>query len=263
MNKIHKLFATIGVILFLFTIMPSANAVNESNKTNCLYQISTLQALIQGAYDGETAVKDLLMHGDIGLGTFDGLDGEMIIIDGKAYKAKADGKVEEAKKDEKIPFANTAFIGNTKEKAVSFNEGYEDLKRQLNNLYPMQNMPTVFYMQGEFINVTYRSVPKQKKPYPKLTEVVKHQTIFTKEKIKGTIVGFRFPSYMQDINANGYHLHFISADKKFGGHFLNAQGGYAKVKAKNLNSFNMVIPEHINAITLDKIKPQDVTSVEK
>jgi len=62
-----------------------------SPKSNTLFQTSTISALLEGVYDGETTYKALKQYGDFGLGTFDGLDGEMIGLEGKFYQVKADG----------------------------------------------------------------------------------------------------------------------------------------------------------------------------
>lgn len=260
MKNLYKLLIIIGIILLSFI---AANFLNGSRKPDALYQISTLQALIQGGYDGETTISDLVKHGDYGLGTFDGLDGEMIVLDGKVYKGKVDGKIYAVKQNEITPFANVAFIKTNKEKIVSFAGGYKNLKNQLNHLYQTGNIPIVFYAKGDFKNLTYRSVPKQKKPYFALTEVVKEQAIFKKENISGFIIGFYFPPYMKDINANGYHLHFISSDKKYGGHLLNVEAGNIKVKAQKLDCFSVLLPNNIEGINLKKSKSQDVATVEK
>lgn len=261
MKNIYKLL--IIICIFLTTLLFSIFPLFKANTSASLYQVSTLQALIRGGYDGGITIKNLLKHGDNGLGTFDGLDGEMIIIDGKVYKGKIDGKIYRVQDNERTPFANIAFIKINEEKQFSFQGGYENLKTQLNKFYPMGNMPIVFSINGDFENITYRSVPMQKKPYPPLTEVVKKQSVFNKSKIKGTIVGFRFPSYMTDINANGYHLHFISQDKKYGGHLLNVESGNIKVKAQNLNGIEIFLPKSINSINLEQSKSQDVDIVEK
>lgn len=261
MKNIYKLLIIICIVST--TLIVSIFPLFKANTPETLYQVSTLQALIRGGYDGGITIKDLLKHGANGLGTFDGLDGEMIIIDGKVYKGKIDGKIYRVKDNECTPFANIAFIKINQEKQISFNGGYENLKTQLNKFYPMGNMPTVFYINGDFKNLTYRSVPMQKKPYPPLTEVVKKQSVFNKSNIKGTIVGFRFPSYMKDINANGYHLHFISQDKNFGGHLLSVEAGSINVKAQNLNGIEIFLPKSINAINLEQSKSQDIDIVEK
>ena len=57
-----------------------------------LYQTSTINALLNGVYDGEVTFQELKEHGNFGLGTVDALDGEMIALDGKFYQIKTDGK---------------------------------------------------------------------------------------------------------------------------------------------------------------------------
>jgi acetolactate decarboxylase len=42
-----------------------------------LYQISTSSALVEAVYGGSVYSSVLLEHGDFGLGTFEGLDGEI------------------------------------------------------------------------------------------------------------------------------------------------------------------------------------------
>lgn len=69
-----------------------------------LFQYNTLGALMAGLYGGTLTVGELLEHGDLGLGTLDSIDGELIVLDGKAYQAKgSEGKVEvvEVSPDEK------------------------------------------------------------------------------------------------------------------------------------------------------------------
>ena len=58
-----------------------------------LFQVSTTGALVQGVYNEAVTVGGLRTHGDFGLGTFEGLDGEMVVLDGKFYQAHADGSI--------------------------------------------------------------------------------------------------------------------------------------------------------------------------
>ena len=234
----------------------------SSEESDALYQVSTLQALIVGEYDGAITADTLDDYGEVGLGTFDGLDGEMVIIDGKIYKARVDGSVQEVPKDETIPFANIAYIKNDEEIKLSFNGGYEELKAQLDELFPESNMPVAFSITGEFKNIEYRSVPAQEKPYPALTEVVKNQTVFFEESIKGTLVGFRFPSLMGEMNAVGYHIHFISDDRSKGGHLLNVESGETIVLGEELEEFHVIFPDNLKDVNLD-VSEEDVEAVEK
>ena len=46
-----------------------------------LFQVSTIDALMQGVFDGFYSFNDLMAQGDFGIGTFDALEGEMIALD--------------------------------------------------------------------------------------------------------------------------------------------------------------------------------------
>lgn len=249
------------VIILVIVLSLLAGCSTKQNEDS-LYQVSTLQALIVGQYDGAVSADTLDNHGDIGLGTFDGLDGEMIVIDGKIYKARVDGTVLEVDSEETTPFANVAYINNSEEVSISFDGGYDSLKAELNDLFKEGNMPVVFSISGEFKNIEYRSVPEQQKPYPALTEVVANQTIFFEENMSGTLVGFRFPEFMNDMNAVGYHLHIISDDRTKGGHLLNVESGNVKVLGEELESFYVVFPETLKDADLN-VDKEDVEAVEK
>jgi len=227
-----------------------------------LFQVSTLQALMQGDYVGALTVEELIGHGDTGLGTFDGLDGEMIVLDGVVYKAAYDGTVTAVAETETVPFANVAFLGEWESIDTSFTGGYDGLLEVLTTSVPERNMPVVFRVTGTFSNVEVRSVPKQQEPYPPLTEVVKNQAVFTCMQTEGAVVGFRFPSYMGDINTTGYHLHFLSADCTFGGHLLNIESGEITIQYCELNTFNMVLPDSISLYDVTETTESDIQAVE-
>ena len=255
--SVSKIF----VAVFLVVFSEISFAAEKSNAGNSLFQVSTLQALISGDYDGSITLEDLLKRGNTGLGTFDKLDGEMIIWEGEAYKARIDGKIYRVNRKQKIPFANIAYIDNAEYKKASFSSGYDSLKEKLDNLFPAVNFPVVFLIKGEFTDLVYRSVPAQHKPYPPLTEVVKEQAIFRKDKINGILVGFRFPSYMKGINIHGYHLHFISADKKTGGHLFKVATGKLDIKGKYLDYLEVLLPDSFKSSNKDM--SSDNTAVNK
>ena len=228
-----------------------------------LYQVSALQALMQGDYYGVVPVETLLTRGDTGLGTFDALDGEMVVLDGVAYRAAYDGSIAAAAADELSPFANVAFIGDGETFSASFEGGYDGLLSALSAIVPDRNLPVVFRVAGVFTGVKVRSVPKQAEPYPPLTEVVKNQAVFQKEQAEGVIVGFRFPAYMGELNTVGYHLHFLSADLTFGGHLLDVSSGTAEVRANELNEFSMVLPDTLSLYNVAATTDGDIETVEQ
>jgi len=62
-------------------------------------------------------------------------------------------------------------------------------------------------------------VPKVKRLFKDgLDVLIPNRPVFEAENISGTLVGFYCPDYIGNINAKGHHFHFISDDKKWGGH---------------------------------------------
>lgn len=78
-------------------------------KHTTLYQHGTLALLVPGLLKGTMTMGDLLKHGDTGIGTGEGLDGELIILNGKPYQVAADGKVNVVPDSFTMPFANIHY----------------------------------------------------------------------------------------------------------------------------------------------------------
>ena len=97
---------------------------------------------------------------------------------------------------------------------------YEALVAFLDRLVSGEAPCYAVRVDGWFSYVKTRSVPRQRKPYPPLAQVVEHQPTFELLDVSGSLVGFRFPHYAQGLNVAGYHLHFITAERSAGGHVL-------------------------------------------
>ncbi len=83
------------------------------SETIKLFQYNTLSALFAGLYGGTLKIKDLLQYGDHGIGTLNAIDGELIVIDGKAYQTKSEnGQVQviEVDPNEKVPMLRSFLI---------------------------------------------------------------------------------------------------------------------------------------------------------
>jgi len=236
------------VIMGLLAIS-AANAQNSlilnNNNDDSMYQVSLLQAFMHGEYDGVVKVGDLKKHGDIGLGTFEGVNGEMIVLDGVVYQAAADGSINVMKDDEKIPFATVTKFdedGNITNITAS---NFDDLTGQLNKTieeYGTNNM-YVIKIKGDFSNITVRSVEKQEKPYKEFTDVAAvDQKVFNHTDQTGTLVAVYFPEYMNELNMHGWHLHFLSDDKTKGGHVLGFNGLKGSAQIDEIHEFNMILP---------------------
>lgn len=224
------------VFLFFFNTFTYAQAANE------LYQFSTINALLQGVYDGELTIKDLKKQGSFGIGTLNGLDGELIGLDGDYYQVKANGDVLKLADDAKIPFATSLHFKS--DRAAQFHAlDYENLQKSLDQ---MKNDTNYFYairIDGVFTKVLTRAIPKQDRPYKTLAEAAKEQHVFELTNIKGAVIGFWCPQYINGINVPGYHLHFISEDRKFGGHILTASLQAGNVQMSRIHAFRMELPQ--------------------
>jgi acetolactate decarboxylase len=209
------------------------------------FQVSTLGALNLGVYEGATTLAELKQHGDFGLGTFEGLDGEMVALDGKFYQIKTDGLAYPIADEIKTPFATVTFFRKERSLQLSGQITYEGLQQQISNLLPTPNLPYAIRIQGTFPHLKVRSVPKQIPPYPTLSEVVsKQQIVFELQNVKGILVGFRMPQYLKSVNATGYHFHFITSDLKAGGHLLNGEFMNPIIDVQTLRDWQMTLPNN-------------------
>ena len=211
-------------------------------KASKLFQVSTLNDLMLGDYNGTCSVKELLKHGDTGIGTYDGLDGEAIILNGKAYDGRANGVVSEMSDNDSLPFTTVAFFDESvKEEKVTF-ESIEDFKEKLATELPSTNFFYMIKMHGKF-NVRVRSCFKQEKPYEPLFKVAKDQREFEYHDIEGYVVGVYCPNYVEGMNLPGWHIHFISEDLTKGGHILKLSGEKVSYKLNKLTGWDLVLPE--------------------
>jgi acetolactate decarboxylase len=208
-----------------------------------LVQVSTINALIKGIYEGDTTIGELRKHGSFGIGTFNHLDGEMLALDGTVYQVTGDGKVHVVPDSVKTPFASvTNFQANTTTPSLNA-DSYEALKKMVDAGLPSENLFYAVKVSGSFPQMKVRSVPRQAEPYRPLTEVVKEQSVFDYADTSGTLVGFRCPDYVQGVNVADYHMHFISSDKAQGGHVLGFKLKDGTVEVDQLSDFRLLLPQ--------------------
>jgi acetolactate decarboxylase len=217
-----------------------ALAQKDYNRT--IFQSSPITALLNGVMNDSITVGEIIKHGDFGLGTFNGVDGEMIVLNGKVYRVDYHGKVTTPDNTRKTPFvsvlffhADTTFILKD---TLNFRKFTEYLDKNLSSL----NFIYAFKISGTYNYIETRSEEKQTKAYTNLADVLKNQSVFKFENLDGTLVGFRFPVYMQGVNVPGYHFHFISKDEQSGGHVLDFVTGKVTVEVEKIYNFEMNFP---------------------
>ena len=186
-----------------------------------LFQTSTVQALLDGAYDGDVTLAEVLEHGDFGLGTLDGLDGELIVLDGEAWKAQLDCTLVRVDATTKTPYAVVVPFAPGEPQALLGPFGESELEARLGEAVARATRPTAVRLDGRFAEVHVRSVPRQSPPYRPLAEVIAQQQISVLRDVVGTMIGFCFPDALDGIEMPGAHLHFLSDDRTRGGHVLS------------------------------------------
>ena len=220
--------------------------LDAEHEAHALFQASTIGALLEGAYDGDLSFAELAEHGDLGLGTLNGLDGEMIAIDGRFYRADVDGAVGEVDPETRTPFAVVTRFEPTIDFQVDGPFEHQELLAQLDGLIPKGTASCAIRLDGHFDLVRARSVPRQTPPYRPLTEVVGEQHVFELIDVTGTMLGFRFPDYIEGIEVSGYHLHFISEDRTRGGHVLDSRSAGLRVRLDPSNDLHIELPPAID-----------------
>jgi acetolactate decarboxylase len=230
-----------------------------------LFQTSTLQALMNGVYDGDYSFGELKKHGDFGLGTFEALDGEMVALDGQFYQVKTDGRAYPVGPAQKTPFGEVTFFKAGKTLALGEPLDLKQLEGYLAKQMPSPNFPYAIKIIGKFSYVKTRSVPRQSKPYPPLAEVAKQQKVFEFREMDGVIVGFFHPNYLAGVNVTGYHFHFLTADHRAGGHLLDCRIKQARVELSQMNDIDLRLPgtATFSRTDLSGDKKQEIEKVEK
>jgi len=221
--------------------------LHEERASHVLFQASTIGALLDGAFEGDLSFAELAEHGDLGLGTLNQLDGEMIAIDGEFFRADVEGRATRIKPEERTPFAVvTAFEPSVDEQLPDEERSHEALLARLDELVPRDASSCAVRLDGHFELVRARSVPRQEPPYRPLTEVVADQHVFELHDVEGTMLGFRFPAYVEGIEVAGYHLHFISADRRRGGHVLDSRSAGLRVRLDPSDDLHVELPPQVD-----------------
>lgn len=185
------------------------------------YQYSIWFAFVNKIFDGELKVRELKTHGDIGLGSFDFLDGELVMLDGVAYRIRENGEISVGQDNDEIVYADAAFFTKEEEFIIDRNITFQDLPSILDEKKRTPHYFYIYKIQGSFKHIKLGGVPKVEKPFKDgLDVLIPNRPVFETTDISGTLVGFYCPDYIGNINAKGHHFHFISDDKKWGGHVM-------------------------------------------
>jgi acetolactate decarboxylase len=247
-TKRGALYLVVGALALAGCTSPNTALFEQDTIT----QVSSYNGLLAALYDGEVPYSELKPYGNFGVGTFNAMDGEMVMIDGVIYQIAFSGKVTVMDPSNVTPYATLVNFKADQDVVLPADTPYDQISALLESKLENPNAPYAVRIDGTFSHIKCRSVPKQEKPYPSLTQIAANQAIFEKDNVKGSIVGFRYPQYAGAFNVPGFHLHFLCDGRDFGGHvlaFTTGTGAIAKLdKCTRLMVF---IPDNEAGRTVD------------
>lgn len=229
-----------------------------------LYVYSTIDALLAGVYEGELTVAQLGAKGNFGIGTYNGLDGELVAHEGKFYPVRADGSVRVAAPTDRTPLAYVLPFVPTRSVTLGAAASLPALEALADQQLGNKNMFYAIEVRGRFTGISTRAIPIQARPYRPLAEVSKSQSVFTRDAVAGTLVGIRSPSLSKGISVPGYHWHFISDDRRFGGHVLGTalEGGVLRLAQVRRLEVELPLNDDFAKADQDKDRAAELRQVE-
>lgn len=207
---------------------------------NRLYQYGIADAFVGGLYRGTLPLEDLKRKGDFGLGAPDLVDGELTMYDGRFYQTKATGNTAEPDGHLKTSLFFITFFKpeiffsvNSRIDEKSLQQRITDELKHKNNIYAIK-------VSGKFSRMVTRAFPPmEKEPFPPLSSVANTQNVFDFSDEKGILVGYYIPDYLNGINVKGFHFHYLSEDRKHGGHVLAFTGEHLNIEIAEMKSFEL------------------------
>jgi acetolactate decarboxylase len=215
-----------------------------------MYQISTSNALVEGVYSGSISSRDLLQHGDFGLGTFENLDGEMVIADGAIYQIHSDGNVLRRDEDFNVPFAVITRFQEQEQFETGEITSLRDLEKACDAHRESANLFYAIRADGVFERLHARAVSAVGLG-TRLVDAARAQGKFEFSNVEGTLVCFWSPSYSSAFNVPAYHFHFLSRDRSKGGHVLDLSAAKLKVGVQMLCEYDVRLPDQGSFLTTD------------
>jgi acetolactate decarboxylase len=249
----------------LFCLLSFDAGAQKHKNNNTLFTAGHASAFIGGLYDAYYPYSKLKQHGNFGLGAPEKLDGELLMLDGKIYKTQATGKTSELKDTELTPFAVVNFFNTDKTVKVTATMGKDKLYAYLDSVLANPNGIYAIRIKGTFKAIKTRAFPPvTQKPYMPLAQMLPLQHLFDFSAVKGTLVGYRIPAYMEGPNISGYHFHFLSDDRQKGGHIIDLMTGDITIDIDQLDSFTVDLPQtaDFNNFDFKKDRRDEVKRVE-
>jgi acetolactate decarboxylase len=206
------------------------------------FQASTIGAVLDGVYHGDITVGELRQHGDFGLGTFDELDGELVLLDGVVYRMDPQCRAHVVADEVRSPFATVTRWVTKHSTDLKDLHTMEQFEKRAIELMPSPNYLYGIRTQGFFRRIEVRSVVRQTRR-TRLVEAARGQSTLVLENCSGTLVGFYTPAVLGHVGVPGFHLHFITNALDAGGHVLGFELERGRVELDEMPQLNLALPD--------------------
>ncbi|HQG35448.1 MAG TPA: acetolactate decarboxylase, partial [Syntrophales bacterium] len=220
----------------------------DRGEVNTVYLSAPVNAMLKGFYEENTLLGEVKKHGDFGLGTFNNLDGEMVMLDGTIYRLHADGRTYPVADEVQTPFACVTFWRPTVTEEFEGELDYEAFNALLGRLLPSDNMFYALRVEGFFKEVQVWSVSRQEN-YQPLNEDDHNRPALTYKNIAGVLAGFYTPKFIRSLNFPGFHLHFLTADRQYGGHLHACRTAKIEIGIQFIQQLQLDLPMTIDYLT--------------
>ena len=220
--------------------------LSPARRDHALFQTSTVDALLAGHFDGDVTVGELVQRGDLGLGTLNGCDGELVVLDGQAWQARLDGTLHRVPADTTTPFAVVVPFAPDRQVELEGPLDFDALAAELDSAVHPESEGAAVRLEGRFSTMRVRSVPRQQRPYPPLADVIAQQQVTELHDVDGTLLGFRFPGPLDGVEIGGWHLHFATADRARGGHVLACELESGTAALDHATSLHVELPPAVD-----------------
>ena len=220
-------------------IFPTASASAAGDST--IDQIGTYYYLVQPNFTALGQMQEATAGNTIGLGTFNNLDGEFVMVGGVGYRIPTTGIPEPITGKELTPFVQAIKFKPTKSGPIPPGTQCSQLIPAINELAQSDEGIVAVRVRGTFTQLTTRSVPAQSQPWPSLAQVVSNQTEFNLDGNKAVLVGFRQANDFLGVGQPGLHLHGLITTQKAGGHVLSCTvGNDAQLSIQRASNVNIM-----------------------
>ncbi|HRR35216.1 MAG TPA: acetolactate decarboxylase [Kiritimatiellia bacterium] len=214
--------ALTGCLLIAFGNGCRTSTTTLVQDRDTLTQLAPFLYVLSGNYDGLLTVSDFKSAGSFGIGTFDGLDGEAVLLDGIVYQVKGDGTVHVPDDTVGMPFGACTLFDADRQHVMRHVSSFTAFTQALETLFEDRHIFYAVRVHGDFKSMRVRSCDRQGKPYRPLAEATRDQHEYTYTNTRGTLVGFWTPPFVPgSIGVPGFHFHYLADDRTHGGHVLD------------------------------------------